>query len=757
MSLPSKHVYTFGDFRLLPADRLLFRNRQLIPLTPKVFDALVLLVENTGHLVEKEEFIKRLWPETFVGDDTLAQNISLLRKAVADEGGEHALIVTVPRCGYRFVGTVHEECEGEHGQATELFQRRQSATSDHEPAAPLSLPASRGASVEQSHLGLRETLGESLTSKTQTLSSVAPASHVVGVLRLRLGRVGFAGATLATGVLAGLLTYLALLPSRVPRVVRTTRITTSGRVEPWGRLVTDGTRIYFLEREGDHWNLMQTSVTGGESEKLTTPFRNARILDISPDGSAFLIAGFVVRGREMPLWIWPVQGGPPRRVGDVAAYDAAWCPDGRQIVYAKDDGVFLSDANGANAHKFAATTGQPFDFSWSPDGRLLRFTVLFQEHYGGGTWEINSDGTNLHPLFRESNTLSGECCGTWAPDARYYFFQSTHGDSVDIWTTREKRGLLLNRENSPSRLTAGPDSFFAPRVSKDGHKLYVFGWNPRSELIRYDVTSRQSAPLVASVTGWDAAYSPNGQWIAYAADKTLWRAKRDGSERLPLTSPPLDGMGPRWSPDGKQIAFTGLAAGTLNKIYLTSADGGPPKELIPEEVEQANASWSADGRFIAFSRSGGTLARGSASSGIEIFDFSANRAWFLSGSEGTRAPAWSPDGRFIAATTIDQDKAMLFDFRSRQWSELAQGRLISGLAWSRDGKSLYFQDLAEPNQPVYRLGLKDHKRQLVASFETLLHTGIQRCGFIGLTPEGALTLAVLRNHADIYALDLSIP
>src|ERR1700751_4423029 len=108
MHQPSKTVYFFGDFQLDPADRLLLRKGEPVPLTPKVLDSLILLVENAGHLVEKEEFMKRLWPDTFVGDDALAQNISLLRKALADNNGAADWIVTVPKRGYRLTATVIE-------------------------------------------------------------------------------------------------------------------------------------------------------------------------------------------------------------------------------------------------------------------------------------------------------------------------------------------------------------------------------------------------------------------------------------------------------------------------------------------------------------------------------------------------------------------------------------------------------------------------------------------------------------------------
>jgi len=101
-----KHFYEFGPFRLDPAERLLLRDNQTIPLAPKAFDTLLLLVENSGHLLTKDELMKRLWPETFVEEVNLAQNISAIRRALDDKNGGAQYIETVPKGGYRFVGPV---------------------------------------------------------------------------------------------------------------------------------------------------------------------------------------------------------------------------------------------------------------------------------------------------------------------------------------------------------------------------------------------------------------------------------------------------------------------------------------------------------------------------------------------------------------------------------------------------------------------------------------------------------------------------
>ena len=111
MSKPAKHLYQFGPFSVDVAERVLWREGRPVALPPKAFELLLVLVENGGHLLEKEELMRRLWPDTFVEEANLSNNISLLRKALTQDDG-HRYIETVPRRGYRFVAAV-EELAGE--------------------------------------------------------------------------------------------------------------------------------------------------------------------------------------------------------------------------------------------------------------------------------------------------------------------------------------------------------------------------------------------------------------------------------------------------------------------------------------------------------------------------------------------------------------------------------------------------------------------------------------------------------------------
>lgn len=104
----STGVYEFGPFRLDVTEKLFLKHQEPVPLTPKAFETLVALVRKNGHLVEKEELLRQVWPDTFVEESNLSRNIYLLRKALGEESEEVRYIETVPRRGYRFVGDVRE-------------------------------------------------------------------------------------------------------------------------------------------------------------------------------------------------------------------------------------------------------------------------------------------------------------------------------------------------------------------------------------------------------------------------------------------------------------------------------------------------------------------------------------------------------------------------------------------------------------------------------------------------------------------------
>src|SRR5437879_4649361 len=126
MSLAINHFYRFGEFTVDGDQKVLLRNDSPLPLAPKVFDTLLILVDNGGRIVEKEELMRRLWPDTFVEESNLTFNIQQLRKALGDNARHPRFIETVARRGYRFIAGV-EEVLSDSGVASSPIVRIETA------------------------------------------------------------------------------------------------------------------------------------------------------------------------------------------------------------------------------------------------------------------------------------------------------------------------------------------------------------------------------------------------------------------------------------------------------------------------------------------------------------------------------------------------------------------------------------------------------------------------------------------------------
>jgi len=127
----SKRYYIFGLFRVDITERLLFGERGVVPLTPKAFDTLMVLIENSKHVLSKDELMQMVWPDSFVEENNLAQNISALRKALGETSGGQKYIETMPKRGYRFVADVRESAvEAGGGPQTWPDNRMQPGSSE---------------------------------------------------------------------------------------------------------------------------------------------------------------------------------------------------------------------------------------------------------------------------------------------------------------------------------------------------------------------------------------------------------------------------------------------------------------------------------------------------------------------------------------------------------------------------------------------------------------------------------------------------
>ena len=584
--------------------------------------------------------------------------------------------------------------------------------------------------------------GKSVAIDIPATAQAAPA--------INRSRFWIAGSIVLLFILALSVVWLRL-PAPVPRVVGTTQITRDGLQK--FTMVTDGARLYFGELSGDRLVLAQVSVTGGETGIIPTTFTDIRIADISKDHSELLAVERIATQLEGPYWIVPLPIGSRRRLGDVIGHSAAWSPDGHQVVYASGFDIYVANHDGSVPRKLVGLSDVAFGLTFSPDGRRIRFTL--GDPFSGNTslWEVRADGTGLRALLPGWNNPARECCGKWTPDGRYFIFVSTNSKGTNLWVLLENAAFLRRGSPLPIQLTTGPLIFSAPLLSQDGGKVFAIGTQPRGELIRYDAGSKQFLPFLSGISASELDFSRDGKWVTYVAypDYTLWRSNTDGSDRLQLTYPPWQAHLPRWSPDGKQVAFIAVR-GDKWKIFLVSSQGGTPQELLPNDNDnEADPVFSADGTQLAFGGVGGGRD-------IELGNLNTRHVSTITGPQAVFSPRWSPDGRYLAVLSQDSLALLFFDVKDQKWSEpIKENAGIGFPTWSRDSKYLYF-DAGGADPTFRRIRVGTTTSEMLFTLKGMARFSAPMVGtWSGLTSESVPLFTRDNGAQDVYAMDLEAP
>jgi Tol biopolymer transport system component/DNA-binding winged helix-turn-helix (wHTH) protein len=702
-------VIKFREFELDRDRYELRRNGRAVKLEKMPMELLILLAAKKGNLVTRQEIIECLWGREVFIDSEHGINtvVRKLRQALRDDPEKPRFVETVTGKGYKFVAeTVVVE------PAVEAIAETIAA-----PIVDLGRPGP-------------EQVETPVATKTTSGTKEAP----------KRGRwLLWGGVALAAA--AGAVVWYLSRPLPLPKIVEYAQITHDGS-RKW-LIGTDGSRLYF--NSAPTYEPFEIGIAGGDSTRISIGMKAPVLSSVSPDGSTFLLQQW----EDDTLWSAGIPGGPLRRLTTFDTPTANWSPDGKEIVYTTPDGaIYLMRSDGTDAHRLASAGGPVDDIAWSPDGGRVRYT---KDH---ALWEISSSGSNLHPLL--PGWPAWHCCGRWTADGRYFYFLSgirsfvgtTAYLSAQVWMIDERRGLV-REESQPRQLTSGPMGWCCITPSLNGKTIFAVGQTARGELVRFDTQSHQLRPYMGGISAEFLWFSGDGKAVAYVTypDGNLWRANRDGSERVQLSGRSTYPSSIRWSPDGTQVLYSDAATLKDSRLlYVIPARGGTPTRITSTDSgPEHDPSWSPDGKRIVFfaSRTGD----------LRIVDLIGHQIRTLPGSSGMFSPRWSADGKSIVAMTNESETLKTFDFATQRWSTLLANKGGMGFpTWSHDGRYVYILYLSD-KPGVYRVRATGGAAERVVDLAGFHHTGLVDFWF-GLDPTDAPLLLRDAGTEDIYALTL---
>lgn len=739
MAVETSAVFRFADIEFQEREHRATRAGRPLPIEPKAFRLLLCLLQNSGHLVTKEELLHTVWGDTAVTENSLTRDIALLRRILEDDPHQPRFIETVSTAGYRFICPV-ETC----------------------PAAAI---ASSPTSAD----------------RTET-HATDPQAREDRSRKIRW--IAYAAAGVAIAGVTGAVRY-ELRPLPMLRIAAYTQITNDGQ---WKRIAgMDGSYIYLNLFVPNGQGVV--SASGGHVVPLPLdlptsrdfPNDNPQILNVSPDGSKLLVGSHWNLSSGRDLWVFNAHTGEARYLAK--GYLAAWSPDSGTVAYSTLHGaLFTIPSEGGDSRLLLTSSASPERYIaftglvWSPDGSRIRFTR--DERY----WEISAEGKNPHellPNWHASNPKFFMGAGHWTPDGDFFLFVGGSTEFTQnlaygqqIWALDERRSWLHRSNPEPFELTNGAIVWgsvgFA--LSWDGRTVYSTGMIPRGELVRYDGKAKGLVPYFGGISAEYVNYSKDGKHLVYVTvpEGEMWRANRDGSGRMQLTKPTFFPVNPEWSPDGTQILFFDMSSEGRGAMYTMSSQGGTPKRLLSgDEGRELFPDWSPDGKKIVFQHvpAGATTW----DTGTDYNIGANNRILELDTGKLSDLPPcpkfcmwprWSPNGRYILTMTVDNDLAV-FDFRTDKWSlfNLKCDSMVCP-RWSPDSRSIYFGDYDYPggffksrDPGIYRVPVTGGKAEKVIDLSSFRDT-VDLGGWIGVSPDNSLLFTRQAGTYDIYALAL---
>jgi Tol biopolymer transport system component/DNA-binding winged helix-turn-helix (wHTH) protein len=577
-------VFQFGVFQLDPRSGELRKHGVKLKLQDQPLRILALLLEHAGEVVTREDIQKRLWANnTYVDfDNAINSAVRKLREALSDSPEHPRFIETVTRRGYRFI-------------------------------APVSRPPTDQPPREAS---------PSLQEPVPFV--VGPTASPYNKRRIWWSAIGLVTVLVVAGI-ALLRWWVRKSDQASQEPLPAVPLTGNSGYEAYPTFSPEGSRVAFSwEQPGKHGaNIYLKLIGPGDPVRLTKDPHRELAPAWSPDGRyiAFL------RGTDSDhaaVMIIPAVGGQERQLASLT-FDMNDCMMHCRVpppflAWSANAGSLLSVEQKAPNETYSIVrisvetgekrilTSPPVqtngDGSLAPsrDGKTLAFTRSHGLERDIYVASLSQDATSIGEPSRltfDGREIEGL---SWTADGRSLVFSSNHGGRRELWQ------IAAKASSKPARLTAAGDDPRNVAVSGEGRHLVYSHSVFDSDIWRISLRGKSQEPAQNFISStrleFHPKYSPDGKRIAFESNRSgnyeIWISDADGSNVVQLTAFRNARAGsPRWSPDGRKIAFDYNAAGNWD-IYVINSQGGKATRLTTNEANDFRPSWSRDGNWIYY-------------------------------------------------------------------------------------------------------------------------------------------------------------
>jgi len=625
MSIPKQahYFYEFGRFQVDLANRLLLREGVPVPLAPKVMDALFVLVENPGRILEKEEMMNQLWPDCFVEEGNLTQIIFQLRKALGESAAKQQYIETIPKRGYRFIAnirTVNGAFE------PRLTQRIGNGLIVDEKDAIGEIAVGNGVNGKNEVVAAMPDSAIP-TAHAQYPAEITPAQPIQPEVRRQKKRAPIAAVSLLTVVaitfsLAYFLRWNPLMGgSGAPfkKVPQIRELTSSGRAQ-LPALSPDGKYVAYVFDEAGRQSIRMRQVNSTSDAQVVPPAEvNYQGMTFSPDGGFIL---YVVQEKDLQgtnapkgtLYQAPILGGTPRKILAWVDSTITFSPDGKRFAFVRRDSekketfVMTANADGSGERPLAIRK-MPDVFSvrgpaWSPDGKMIATAagridpgssysyVVTVKVEDGSVVRLGSQVWNIVASAAWLKDGSGVVVSAWSQDwpvfaNQLWYLSYPKGEVSRVTNELATHGGISAATHADELVTGRSE-----RVSR----LWVA---PNGDATRARLISSEYGDNYSEVFG--LCWAPDGRLVygsTASNNSDIWVMDADGGNQKQLTYDVRREIAPVVTGDGRHIVYASHGPGS-SYIWRMDADGRNPRQLTQGKFDSV-PSLSPDGQWVIY-------------------------------------------------------------------------------------------------------------------------------------------------------------